>query len=364
MKVGFASNDWSRGAVDELGRPIMGGSGWIRIGQHIKHMKDNGHDVVVGILAFNNMTNTFGIHCWNGTDWFDRDVIVMQRYMHQFALRDMMKARASGQIIINDIDDWYWGLSQKNNAYKSSHPSSNPKENINWYESIVKSSDGIISSTPFLFDRMSEWNNNVKLVTNYVDISMFKTPYKHTVKDKPVVGWLGSTSHRSGDLEILKPVSSQISKFATWHHSGNIDAINVPKFHKEIKVEAGSVSYSPFVPPYSLDKAMLFDIGIIPLTNIPFNHAKSYIKGLEYAAAGIPFVASWSPQYEQLQKEYHIGTVVKQPKDYVKELKKFVNFDYRVEVAEANRLAVQAFDIKIGAVKLYEAIENIYNESK
>src|SRR5205085_863761 len=33
------------------------------------------------------------------------------------------------------------------------------------------------------------------------------------------------------------------------------------------------------------------DIGIVPLADVPFNHAKSRIKGMEYAAAGVPFAA-------------------------------------------------------------------------
>lgn len=364
MKIGFASNDYSRSAKDPLGRPIMGGSGWVRIGQHIKNMKDSNYDVVVGILAFNSQSNTFGVHSFDGNDWFDCDVIVMQRYMHQFALRDMKKAQASGQIIINEIDDWYWGLSEKNRAYITSHPHANPRENINWYESIVKSSDGVIVSTHFLFDRMSVWNDNVALVTNYVDTSMFKTPYDHSIKDKPVVGWLGSTSHRSGDLEVLKPFSKSISEFANWHHSGDMNGYNIPKFHNEIGVSPAVVTYSPFVPPYELNKSMLFDVGIVPLTNIPFNHAKSYIKGLEYAAAGVPFVASWSPQYQELSDEHGIGVVVRDPQDYVKELRKFTDFDYRVEVATANRAAVQKFDTSIGSEILYNTIIELANASR
>jgi hypothetical protein len=45
-----------------------------------------------------------------------------------------------------------------------------------------------------------------------------------------------------------------------------------------------------------------FDVGIVPLNDIPFNHAKSNIKGLEYMAAGIPFIASDLPEYRVLHE--------------------------------------------------------------
>lgn len=40
-----------------------------------------------------------------------------------------------------------------------------------------------------------------------------------------------------------------------------------------------------------------FDVGIVPLEITPFNAAKSYLKGLEFAAAGVPVVASPTPEY-------------------------------------------------------------------
>ena len=42
------------------------------------------------------------------------------------------------------------------------------------------------------------------------------------------------------------------------------------------------------------------DIGIAPLSDVPFHHAKSAIKGLEYPAAGVPFIASPSPEAKAL----------------------------------------------------------------
>lgn len=356
MKIGFASNDWSRSAKDLLGRPIMGGSGYIRIGQYIKHFKGLGIEAVVGILAFNSKSGTFGVHSWDGNDWFDCDIIVMQRYMHKNVISDLQKAKASGQIILQDVDDWYWGLHKKNHAFDASDPSKNPDENIVWYENIIKNSHGVLVSTPFLFKKMIQWNENVRLQTNYVDTAMFSTPYKHKQRKKFVVGWMGSTAHRSGDLDIIKPYSAEISKFATWHHTGHLDVPNVPKFHKEIGVSAGIVSYMPFVPPYQLNIGVKFDVGIVPLTNVPFNHAKSYIKGLEYAAAGVPFVCSWSPQYEELTQEHSIGLLAKKPSNFPTLLKNFEDLEYRKEIGAQNRERVAKFDVKVGAERMVENV--------
>ncbi len=68
------------------------------------------------------------------------------------------------------------------------------------------------------------------------------------------------------------------------------------------------------VPPHlgeSLDWASLedfpaqvasFDVGVVPLRDSKFNRAKSWLKGLEYAALGVPFVASPTAEYRKLSK--------------------------------------------------------------
>lgn len=359
LKIGFASNDWSRSLRDSSKKLVMGGSGHIRIGQYVPELKKLGVDCVLGILAFDNKRKIFGVHTWDNGDHFDCDIVVMQRYMHQDALRDMKEARKNGQIIINDIDDWYWGLSPLNAAYRLSDPKNNPSENIDHYQQMVINSSGVITSTPFLTEKMSKWNRNVVMHQNYVQMSIFKKR-DHLRHDSgmPVVGWMGSTSHRSGDLHILRGLSGQISKMATWHHTGHIDVIGVPKFWDEIRVEAGSVTTTPFLPPTELGKGVNFDIGLVPLTSIPFNNAKSWIKGIEYAAAGVPFIASSSDEYKRLYNEYGIGCLAKKDGDFVKKIKALVDPSVRQEIADENYEKVKKLDVSIGAVELLDKIKS------
>jgi hypothetical protein len=43
-----------------------------------------------------------------------------------------------------------------------------------------------------------------------------------------------------------------------------------------------------------------FDVGIVPLSANRFATAKSWLKGIEYAAAGVPAVASPAPEYRHM----------------------------------------------------------------
>jgi hypothetical protein len=63
--------------------------------------------------------------------------------------------------------------------------------------------------------------------------------------------------------------------------------------------------------PYYMSQ---FDIGIVPLDLTPFNQAKSWLKGLEFAALGVPFLASPTEPYVLLNVAYGIGTLAKHRK--------------------------------------------------
>ena len=83
------------------------------------------------------------------------------------------------------------------------------------------------------------------------------------------------------------------------------------------------------------------DIGVVPL-NLPldFNEAKSALKGLEYAAAGIPFVASPSGEYKRLAS-MGIGRIASTPDEWVTHLTELLDPEVRqAEATKARELLV------------------------
>ena len=75
------------------------------------------------------------------------------------------------------------------------------------------------------------------------------------------------------------------------------------------------------------------DIGIVPLRASAFNDAKSYLKGLEYAALGIPFVASSTPEYARLA-DLGVGVLSVSKKDWYRHLDRLLKSPYyREDVA-------------------------------
>lgn len=352
MKIGFASADWSRSVFDANGHPVWGGSGWARLGQYVPLLP---HDVTVGVLC--SRRDEFGVRDWNGDYHFGFDIILMQRVMFGSIVGKVGRAVANGQVIVNDVDDWYWGMSPANHAYAATNPKFNPEENINHYRKILNESSAIIASTPYLAGRLGDIiAPNIEVINNYIDLARF-SPKPHMPMDRPIVGWVGSTSHRSNDLETLRGMGSQILDFGRLHHSGHLQGART--FAEAIGVNEAMVSTLPMASPADYPSLLVMDIGVVPLTDIPFNHAKSYIKGLEYAAAGIPFVASAVGEYIRLESEYGIGRTAKKPVKWLKHLRELTDYETRTLEAKKNREALTQFDISVGARLLGEFLESL-----
>lgn len=373
MKLGIATLDWAIGTQNEKGHPHWGGSGWARLGKYVNSLP---YDVTVGVpvgigapssrrlgvrefLPGSEGLDDFieGTNMgWNGVDHYDLDVIYLQRVMFDQLVADIDSFKKAGQSVFNDVDDWFWGLHPNNHAFRYAYLSD--QENIRHYKTIVARSTAVSVSTPYLASRLSEWVKvPIEVIENTVDFSAF-SPKTHTESDHPVIGWAGATSHRSGDLEKLKGVLNQLErKGFRFHHLG--DRLGAEPFTSLAGVSHCSVE--PIATPDVYPSRLTFDIGIAPISDHPFNLAKSAIKALEYTAAGIPYVATAMGEYLRLYEEFGIGRVAKNPKQWVKHLEALRDPELRQEEASLNKERALSLNLESGAKKL-EAFIETYKE--
>lgn len=349
MIIGICSGDRVEAHKSPDGKEHWGGAGWARLAQYIPHLKTDHTEVVVGTLVW--YYDHFRV--MDGEKLRDVDVIFVQRLMHDGLANHTRKARAAGQVVINDLDDWYWGLSPSNNAWLASHPKRNPRENVNHYRSVICASSLITVSTPYLAERVSAWQpkSEIVVVPNTVDTARFKK-HDHT-GTTPTVGWVGSCAHRSGDLEILRGImtTTQDELGFNLYHGGHHQ--NSSSFAEGVGVDPEKVRTKPACDPQDYPELMEMDIGIAPLSTRPFNDAKSEIKLMEYSACGIPWIASGSESYVQFQKDVGCGRIARRPDEWVRHLRELVNNrQQRMDEGAALYEAVKGRDIKVGARQL------------
>lgn len=356
MILGFATNDWAPHILDDDGDPTPGGAGWARIVGPASYIaRGTGHDVVVGTLSAAELRDggyRLLVRDWQLVD-HDVDVIVLQRWMNQDLPDIIESARKTGQIVVNDVDDHFFGLDRRNNAYRATDPSLNPENNRDHYRRCLAQSDLITVSTPWLaaeYRRLFP-KTPVALIENAIDLARYE-PRPLIETDTPTIGWVGATPYRSGDLESLKGTIGEFCnrRSLTFHHSGRATADeHIANGHGPSAGEILGVALTtdrPMCSVYDYPEVMFndFDIGIVPLADVPFNYAKSWIKGLEYAAAGIPFVASRVGEYPRLL-EHGIGRTARAGSDWLRELGRMLDTEWRADQRLRNLEAVKQFDL-------------------
>ena len=330
--IAFLTFDWSWGT-----KPLQpNGCAWYRCLLPSRELKSHGWGTGIGFPGFNEefglglmVEDEKAIHGW--------DIIVFKLIMHQRILDVMDRAKELGQIIVVDIDDWHDGLDENNRAYAVTDPEKSPDNNRDIYNKIMEKADALVTSTPFLAEYHSMKHPRVYLVRNGIDLKRW-TQKKTSWTDKPTVGWVGATPWRSRDLEyVADAVGGFINKHdLPFHHSGHTTAQDAPLASDQLGIRKERTTLSSLMP--IMDYPKLFehmDIGIVPLNNVPFNHAKSFIKGLEYAAAGIPFIASFSPEYEILAQN-GVGRIAHNDEEWEYHLSELMDPQMRSDEAEVN----------------------------
>jgi len=277
---------------------------------------------------------------------FGWDIVIFKLIMLKTVADILEGPHRPNQKIVVDVDDFFEGLQPTNLAWQNTDPEKYPDSNREHYWRIIDAADAIIVSTQFLYDfyTKEKKKENVFLVRNGIDIDRWQRKQDHA-RWLPTVGWVGAIPWRSGDLEAMNPFLGNFleKNKLGFHHAGHInelnknisDLLNIPSTVKFTHEPRKTISIYP-------QMFRKIDIGIVPLNNIPFNYAKSTIKGLEYTAAGIPFIASYSPEYELLINQ-GVGRIAYNEDDWIMHLTELQDPKIRKEDIEKNYENVKNF---------------------
>ena len=295
------------------------------------------------------MYSTFGRPAWTGQHGygvritkdkarFGYDVVVMKQMMQRWVPKEMEIAKKLGQKLIVDIDDHYDGLHEDNLAFKTTNPDENKISNREYHNQVIELADLVTVSTPFLYEYYKDKGvPNVMLTRNGISPNQFDKR-KHT-SAKPVLGWVGAMHWRSGDIETLSPWLGDFLEEhdLMLHHAGHMDDAKL--FWDAAQIDPNRVMLSPMRIISEYHNMFNMDIGLVPLNDIDFNRAKSTIKGLEYAASNIPFVAQATPEYSRLA-ELGVGRVASTPEQWQAHLTELLDYKTRKREAAIQRTKV------------------------
>lgn len=332
VSMAFLTYDFSPGSNP----PIPGGCCYYRC---FLPMQAVGVEARLGMPAWTGQDG-FGIQIEPTKALFGFDVVLTKLLMDRRLVNQIKVAQSVGQKIIVDVDDFYDDLPEQNLAHAATDPANNRIVNRDHYRAIIDAADMVTVTTPFLYDYYSKLHPCVRLIRNGV------LPEQFTVRKmrdrKPVVGWVGGVPWRGGDLETLREWLPDFLEEhdLMFHHSGHTDTVpgfsgKVHTFAELSGIPVERMTTSPLKPLTEYHDMFSFDIGIIPLTDIPFNRAKSCLKGLEYSCAGVPFIAQGLPEYQRLNS-LGVGRIAYTPDDWRAHMTELLDFKTRKRDARIN----------------------------
>lgn len=261
----------------------------------------------------------------------DPDVVVLCRAMGDYVPDAVRRIRQRGRtLVVFDVDDWFAGIPGYNPASRIPAPI---VENMH---QAMREADLITCSTPELAEGYAVLNRTVVL-PNYLSPELWQ-PYQHLAEARAVrrhihIGWAGAFHWRGGDLELFKP---WIHSFLDTHPDVRfvavgcrellewlgINGLTTPRLRPGPRTSERNLD----LHPYEHLPAMLsnLDVGLVPLTHSRFNQAKSWCKGMEYAAMGVPALASPSREYRKFIAPGVNGLLVR-GNDWVRPLERILD---------------------------------------
>ena len=235
-------------------------------------------------------------------DWDARtaDIIVCQRSCTDEQLKLIKKWKRNYKAkIVFETDDDILNIDSSNQANKF-YSNQNIKDNI---KEIAEISDLITTSTQPLAETLHPFNDNITVLPNFIDEKLFTFDSTPPDTNKTIIGWAGSITHQIDFAVCSNPLRRVMElQKETWLHL--YGSLYNPGLNERVYFTPWSDDMESF------HKSLRLHIGLAPLRECSFNESKSYIKMLEYAALGIPAIASNVTSYNSFVQDTETGYLV------------------------------------------------------
>lgn len=271
------------------------------------------------------------------------DVIVLQQTVDPQKISwAWAYAKEQGKLLVAELDD-YIDVSKEHPLYEEHQ---RLKASI-WTRGLLKVADIVTVTTDYLANAVKEYNPNVFVLGNYLDMDSWGFPPLVNTGREIRVGWHGSATHRQ-DLQMVKSaIFELLEKYPNMKfvYAGDGWLWKTKFFDDHPRTE--------YVEPVPVEqwparlRSLRLDIALVPLLDTEFNRCKTNLKWLENSAYKIPSVLS-PVVYPRTVKDGVTGLMAETPKDFVRLVSKLVeNRSLRKKIGgNAHKEVRKNYDIK------------------
>jgi Glycosyl transferases group 1 len=277
------------------------------------------------------------------------DIVVLQRPAHYLQPQLIQGLQKAGIAVVVDMDDDMSRISQHHMLFH--HYRTHTNKNLFSWRNAARScslATFVTTTTPAL-QRTYARPGRGMVIDNYVPEAVLR--YENVAEHG--FGWAGSVGSHPDDLQVtggaVQRVMDAGHKFTI---VGDGKGVRPPLRLREEPPATGGVELINWVKTI----ASSLQVGMVPLAPTAFNTAKSRLKGIEYMAAGVPWVASPREEYRRLNRESGCGLLADSPRQWVDNLTRLLTDDVlRKEQVEMGREYMKGQTYQANAWRFAEA---------
>jgi glycosyltransferase involved in cell wall biosynthesis len=281
------------------------------------------------------------------------DVIVGQRLDNYAGLAVWRRARKPGTRLVYEVDDDIFTIEQVNFGAWKHFQSADAREAVSTYAQMA---DLVTVTTEPLAETMRRFNPNVAVINNHIPGWVLDLPAPEG--DRPAVGWHGGVSHGMDIQLIARPVRQFLERNPGW------DSVLIGADYRPT-VKHPRCGYIPWThvtdDAEGFYRSIDFDIGLAPLRPSAFTAQKSHIKALEYAARGIPVIASDTEPYRDFVLHGVTGFLVRRDHEWLRYMEELARDpELRASMGAKAKEAARAWTIDEGWTRWRDAYEGLF----
>jgi glycosyltransferase involved in cell wall biosynthesis len=228
----------------------------------------------------------------------DCDVLHIHRDAEEQTLGLVRWAKQAGLPVIYDDDDDLGAIPKNNVSAKTFRGLAGARIKAA-VTKIVQSADLVTAPTPVLTDKFAaQGAKRVEVIENFARDEILRIrPRERRNGDDVTIGWMAGSEHHL-DIERV-PIRDALQRLIDTH-----DHVRVVSIGAGLGLRGDRFQHIPSIPFKELLEPMSqFDIGLAVIADIPFNYGRSNLKVKEYAALGIPWLASPIGPYADLGEQ-------------------------------------------------------------
>jgi glycosyltransferase involved in cell wall biosynthesis len=212
------------------------------------------------------------------------DVLHIHRFCEERTLRLARAAKAGGAVVVWDNDDDH-GATPKGVAYSREWTGFAWERRLAEMRKLFRFTDLVTTPSELLAERLRELGAPlVRVIENYVDDSFLHVARPE--RSALMIGWVAGLEHAI-DVQRL-PIRDVLQRLLDERADIAVASIGL-----RLGLRGDRYHHIESAPLLELPGYLAqFHIGIAPLADLAFNRSRSNVKLKEYAAAGLPWLAS------------------------------------------------------------------------